>query len=65
MLVELLQSDPGRGVDLTLCLQLHAAIAQVLLVFRPPVAGAPEEPFLRDHILPALTRIPGVRDATP
>ena len=51
-LVQLLEATPGRTVDIALCRHLHAALAQVLLVFRPSVTGRPADPFLRDLIAP-------------
>lgn len=47
----------GAGVltvDVSRCQGLHAAVAQVLLAWRPDLRGTPEDPFLRDHLLPAL-----------
>ncbi|HEY8615909.1 hypothetical protein [Phenylobacterium sp.] len=41
-------------VDLSDCTSLHAAVAQVLLAFAPPLRGAPQLEFLRDHLAPAL-----------
>jgi hypothetical protein len=53
-LLQLLQADPGAQVELSQCRHLHGAVVQVLLVFKAKVAGAPETPFLRDHVLPNL-----------
>lgn len=58
-LAALLQPSDGVTVDISGCDTLHAAVVQVLLVFDAPVVGAPIEPFLRDRLLPALTRKPG------
>lgn len=44
----------GRAVDVTACESMHAAVAQALLAFRPPLRGAPPDPFLRERLLPAL-----------
>lgn len=41
-------------VDLSRCTGLHAAVAQALLAWRPALAGAPEDPFLNEYLLPAL-----------
>ena len=43
-----------RVVDLSRCEALHAALAQALLAWRPELRGAPTDPFLRDHLVPAL-----------
>jgi hypothetical protein len=57
-LLQLLQAEPEASVDISLCRHLHGAVAQVLLVFRPKVTGLPETPYLRDLVLPNLTRRP-------
>ncbi|MCR5881120.1 hypothetical protein [Phenylobacterium sp. J367] len=54
---EVLAGHLGAGagvVDLSRCQGLHAAVVQVLLAWRPQLRGAPDEAFLRDHLLPAL-----------
>lgn len=51
-LVRLLQEDRKRQVDLGACRQLHSALAQVLLAFGAEVFGHPEDPFLRELVLP-------------
>ena len=50
----LLQGKPGAAVDLTKAQHLHTAVIQVLLAFRPPIAGHAEETFIRCHIEPLL-----------
>lgn len=54
-----------RTVDLSRCQALHAAVAQVLLAFRPALRGAPEDLFLREHLLPALTEGGGLATSGP
>lgn len=51
-LVRLLQEDRERQVDLSACRQLHSALAQVLLAFGSAVGGNPDDPFLRELVLP-------------
>jgi hypothetical protein len=47
--------EQGAGVvDLSAALQLHGAVVQVLLQFRPEIRGEPEQVFLRDFLIPAL-----------
>lgn len=53
-LTALLQRMPGSTVDLTRCQGLHAAVAQAILAFAPPLTGLPADSFLRDLLLPAL-----------
>ena len=58
-LVALLQAHPGRlVVDLTAAGRLHTALVQVLLAFRPALAGPAGDPFLDAWILP-VPRQPG------
>jgi hypothetical protein len=51
-LVRLLQEDRERQVDLGACRQLHSALAQVLIAFGAVVCGRPDDPFLRELVLP-------------
>ncbi len=53
-LVALLQAQPGCRVDLAAASALHTAVVQVLLAFRPPLAGPVGDPFLNTWLLPAL-----------
>jgi hypothetical protein len=47
--------EQGAGViDLTAAAQLHGAVVQVLLQFRPEIRGEPQAAFLRDFLIPAL-----------
>ncbi len=57
-LVALLQAHPGCTVDLTECGPLHTAVTQVLLAFRPALAGQPADAFLKDWVLPLLAAGP-------
>jgi len=41
-------------LDLSMCEGLHAAVVQAILAFRPTIVGVPDDPFLRDRLLPAL-----------
>lgn len=53
-LAGLLQAK-ARPVDLGGCASMHAAVAQVLLAFAPPLRGRPEDAFLAEFLAPALT----------
>ncbi|MGA0605153.1 hypothetical protein ACO2Q0_04055 [Phenylobacterium sp. VNQ135] len=52
-----LMSGGVQAVDVSRCTALHAAVAQVLLAWRPAIRGAPDDAFLRDRLLPALTSV--------
>ncbi len=53
-LAAFLEERAGMTVDLSQCRQLHTALVQALLRFRPSVQGAPDSAFVRDTIIPAL-----------
>ncbi len=53
-LLVLLQADGTRTVDLAGSEMLHTAIVQLILAFRPPLAGTSAEAFIRDWVLPAV-----------
>ncbi len=53
-LLDFLQANPGMAVDLTKAGHLHAAVFQILLAFRPPVAGPAADPFVLRHLSPLL-----------
>ena len=53
-LTALLQSISDSTLDLSTCEGLHAAVVQAILAFCPNIVGVPDEPFLRDWLLPAL-----------
>ena len=57
-LTALLQSVSDSTLDLSACEELHAAVVQAILAFRPKIVGVPDDPFLRDRLLPALTGDP-------
>ena len=54
-LAGLLESETGLKVDILQCRQLHSALVQALLRFKPEIEGVSENPFIRDMIMPALT----------
>lgn len=59
-----------QAADLSGCRELHGAVVQALLGFGIPVVGAPEDPFVRDFVAPALERAraqsdKGRRDGSP
>lgn len=51
---ELLQrsllAHPAAAVDWSACSHVHTAIVQILLVARPQLIGAPDNPFLRSKL---------------
>jgi hypothetical protein len=53
-LTALLQGVSHSTLDLSMCEGLHAAVVQAILAFRPNIVGVPDDPFLRDRLLPAL-----------
>lgn len=53
-LAALLDQEPGLTLDFSQCRQLHAAILQTLLVYRPRIEGEASDPFLERWILPRL-----------
>jgi hypothetical protein len=52
----LLQADPCRRIDLGGASRLHTAVLQVLLAFRPRLAGPTGDDFVNTWLLPELTR---------
>ena len=52
-LLALLQGG-GRAVDLGGAGPLHAAVFQLLLAFRPPLAAPPADPFAATWLMPLL-----------
>jgi hypothetical protein len=53
-LLALLQSPPGRCVDLSDVGHLHAAVFQLLLAFRPALTGMVADQFLGTWVMPAI-----------
>jgi hypothetical protein len=53
-LTAFLENGGGWTVDVSQCRHLHAALVQALLRFGPMVQGVPENPFIRDMIVPIL-----------
>jgi hypothetical protein len=60
----LLRGGSVRGVDVSQAGHLHAAVLQVLLACRPPVAGPPADPFIATWLWPLLND-PEVRGLDP
>lgn len=54
ILVGLLQSGAYEAVDIADCREMHSALAQALLAFKPPLIGTSTDPFIRDLLAPAL-----------
>lgn len=53
-LTALLQGISDSTLDLAACKGLHAAVVQAILAFLPKIVGVPDDPFLRDRLVPAL-----------
>jgi hypothetical protein len=53
-LLQLLHATPEAVADLSDCRRLHAAVLQVLLSFRVPLAAEPKDEALRAHVTPSL-----------
>ncbi len=49
-----IEADPGAIVDWRGCAGAHAAVIQVLMAFRPALAGPPADVFLARHVMPLL-----------
>ncbi|OJU09306.1 MAG: hypothetical protein BGN86_14255 [Caulobacterales bacterium 68-7] len=56
--VAALMADAAARVDLSQCRQLHTAVVQALLVFRPRIDGTPADHFLATFVAPALQSRP-------
>jgi hypothetical protein len=54
-LVDALSNPAPHSVDLSACTNLHPALLQTLLTFKPAIAGEPTDPFLVRWVLPMLT----------
>jgi hypothetical protein len=55
-LLQRLQEDPDRRIDLSACRHLHTAVVQVLLSHGARVSGDPVDPFLRQFVAPCFQR---------
>ena len=53
-LLRLIHDAPGRGIDLSDCKRLHAAVVQVLISFGATIAVPAQDPFLCDFVAPNL-----------
>ena len=53
-LTQWLRATPAAEVDLRDCAHLHTAAVQALLVARATVTVLPEDPFLRQWVVPAF-----------
>jgi len=53
-LLNLLQEEGGRTVDISTLGAAHAAVLQVLLAFRPKVVGSSGDGFFNSWIMPLL-----------
>ena len=53
-LLALLQTEPGRAVDISALGSIHTAVAQLLLAFRPEVVGSNGDKFFESWIKPLL-----------
>jgi hypothetical protein len=57
-LLTLLRSGDAGEVDIARAAHLHAAVIQILLVFRPRIARFPADGFLKTWIEPLLRQNP-------
>ena len=46
----------ATAVDISACTKMHGAVAQALLRFRIRIVGEPADPFLANHVAPALEK---------
>jgi hypothetical protein len=53
-LQRLLLTTPGNTVEWGACMQLHAAVLQVLLTAKPRLTGEPQDEFIKTYIAPLL-----------
>lgn len=53
-LVDLLLKAERPTINLSRCTNLHAALLQTVLAYKPAVSAEPAEPFLRRWILPFI-----------
>ncbi len=53
-LLDHLQADPDRRVDIARAGPLHTAVFQLLLAFRPALAGPSADPFVQTWLVPIL-----------
>ena len=60
-LAAFLRDTPGAAVDLSACVALHAALAQVLLAARPRIAAPPPDPILAAALAAALSDVQVMR----
>ncbi len=59
-LVDWLSKEERPAVDLAACTNMHPALLQTLLAFKPAISAGPTDPFITQWILPLLAP---VRDA--
>ena len=50
-----LHDNPEGTVDLKDCQHLHTAVLQVLMISKPEISTPPDDPYLREWILPAIS----------
>jgi len=53
-LLNMLQGESGRTVDISALGTLHAAVLQLLLAFRPQIVGSNGDGFFNSWIMPLL-----------
>lgn len=58
VLHEYFVEQPDVRVDWAQCTSAHAAVVQILMVSRAVLMNAPSGAFLKDHVFPALSRLP-------
>ena len=64
VLLNLLQDNPAFPVDLGAAGTVHTALWQVLLMLSPRLVAPPDDPFIRQWIIPALQRHTGAEATT-
>lgn len=60
---EKLLEKPELNLDLSQCQHMHAAVLQVLMLQPRAIKRPPEDPFLKQWIMPLLVRAEQAREA--
>jgi hypothetical protein len=53
-LLKIIQKEPKRALDLSQTTHLHAALVQILLVYKAALTGHPTDEFVSTWLVPAL-----------
>ncbi len=54
-LLEWFEVHPKGTLNLKQCKHFHSAILQVFMIIRPEITELPDDPYLRDWVVPAMT----------